>query len=316
MSEEGVPYHYPVMTKEFGQFIRWRLEEKADSLVIFDGTLWHGGHVKYSFEEFGKDIALYVATDTDKDMYATAQKRLHLDLPEALDRIALYNCSYTLFGELLDKAKQDWYLAATSTTKYDVVFLDLWVNLWHFKLPERGFSIKGDGLLDMRYNTDPWKVTAGEIVNTYDESQLITMFVINSEVTYDTSKKIAQAILSFRKMKPLKTTDELNMLIKNTGYSAKVAAIIFQAIRIEVNQEFRNIKYVIENAQTYMNPGGILIILSYHSGEDRIVKELLKKLHDEQKWTILTKHTRKPTYKEVLKNKPSRSAQLRAFQFN
>jgi|GEM_PF-2026060 len=168
----------------------------------------------------------------------------------------------------------------------------------------------------MRYDAVNNPKTAADIVNTYDEQQLIDIFVQNSEITFETSKKVAQAIISFRKNKLFSTTEELNMLIKKIGYSARVAAIVFQAIRIEVNKEFSNIKYVLENAHTFMNPGGILVILSYHSGEDRIVKEMMKRLQDEQRGTILTKHTQKPSFHEVSKNKPSRSAQLRVFKYS
>lgn len=169
--------------------------------------------------------------------------------------------------------------------------------------------------MDMRYDATSHAKTAAELVNTYSEQELIDIFVQNSEITFDTSKKVAQAIISFRKNKPFSMTEELNMLIKKIGYSARVAAIVFQAIRIEINKEFSNIRYVLDTAHKSMNPGGILIILSYHSGEDRIVKDVMKKMQDEQRGTILTKHTQKPSFHEISKNKPSRSAQLRVFKY-
>lgn len=130
-----------------------------------------------------------------------------------------------------------------------------------------------------------------------------------------TSNKIAAEIVRMRKNRLFETSTQLNNLTKKLEYSARVAAIVFQAIRIEVNQEFQNIKYIMDHCHESMNPDGILVILSYHSGEDRIVKEVMKKLKEEGRGNILTKHAIPPTYKETQYNKPSRSAKMRVFQF-
>ena len=142
------------------------------------------------------------------------------------------------------------------------------------------------------------------------------MFVLNSEISLPTSQKIAAEIVRMRKNRPFETSTELNNLTKKLEYSARVAAIVFQAIRIEVNQEFQNIKYLMEHCYKYMNPGGILVVLSYHSGEDRIVKEMMKKLKEEGRGEIVTKHAIPPTYQETQRNKPSRSARMRVFKFS
>jgi len=119
-------------------------------------------------------------------------------------------------------------------------------------------------------------MTAADILNTYSEKQLIDMFVLNSEISVATSTKIAEEIVRMRKNKLWKTSTELNKLTMKLNYSARVAAIVFQALRIEVNKEFQNIKSCIQTCEQVMKPGGILMVLSYHSAEDRIIKEMMK----------------------------------------
>lgn len=306
-------FHHPVMTKEVSFFIQKLLETQKSPLTIFDWTLGHGGHVLNLFETLGKDIWTYVATDLDSSMFTTAQERLSTTLAsEYQSHLKLYNTSYINFENISKELGK----------KYDVFFLDLGVNLWHFIQHERGFSIKWDGILDMRYNQSSESiskkgkiVTAADVLNNYTELQLIDMFVLNSEISLGTSKKIAHEIVNVRVKNPFETTTQLNDLTKKLNYSARVAAIVFQAVRIEINQEFQNIKQVMENCYKSMNSGGILIILSYHSGEDRIVKEYMKNMLALGQWTILTKHALSPTYKEVQGNKPSRSAKMRVFKF-
>lgn len=313
-------YHHPVMLKEVDAFIKKQIEYKksqwADaSLIIFDGTLGHAGHLIYLFKTYPEDIKLYVATDADANMYAVAEERIKEEWWIEDSRVSLFNCSYVRLWEI---SKNIW-------KKYDVVFLDLWVNLRHFKQHERGFSIKWEGNLDMRYNNDPesdskaenndFTPTAADVLNTYTEKQIVDMFVLNSEISMPTSTKIAAEIVRMRKDKPWETSTQLNNLTIKLWYSARVAAIVFQALRIEVNQEFQNIKKCIELCSECMNPGGILMVLSYHSSEDRIVKEMLKDLKEKGIWDNLTKHALPPSYQETIKNKPSRSARLRVFRF-
>lgn len=315
-------YHYPVMLKEVEEFVWKQIEAKklethnTDAVItMFDWTLWHAGHLIALMKKFDGLLGEYIATDEDEKMYGIAKARIEEQLSEEQQkRIRLYRRTYSDFDTI---AQELW-------RKYDIVFLDLGVNLWHFKEPERGFSIKAEGLLDMRYNQEAKNakeaekvvaLTAADVVNTYSEEQLIDVFVWNSEISLGTSKKLAAEIVRMRKNKLFETSGELNNLTKKLWYSARVAAITFQAIRIEVNHEFQNIKEVMEKSWSCMNPGGILMILSYHSGEDRIVKEYMKRLKDENKWDILTKHAIPPKYSEVSKNRPSRSAKLRVFQF-
>lgn len=339
-------YHYPVMLKEVEKYVALQIERNWWWVTMFDGTLWHAGHLIDLLTMYPDWISQYIATDADKRMFDVAKERIVNEVVQwkltnvlnnniedkdwfvrIWDKIQLYNSSYIRLWEI---AKDLWM-------GYDIVFLDLGVNLWHFKQHERGFSIKWEGELDMRYNTDAkvlnseeakmqeiedWRLknenselTAADILNTYSEKQLIDMFVLNSEISLPTSTKIAEEVVRMRKNKPWQTSTELNKLTMKLNYSARVAAIVFQALRIEVNQEFQNIKLCIDICQNCMKDGGILMILSYHSGEDRIVKEVMKRMKEESIGEIVTKNAIPPSYHEVVKNKPSRSARLRVFRY-
>ena len=131
----------------------------------------------------------------------------------------------------------------------------------------------------MRYNTnDTTLMSAQSIVNTYDRDQLIRMFTINSEISMATSSCIADEIIRQRTHTPFVTTSQLNDLTKKLNYSARVAAIVFQALRIEVNREFDSLSHTLASAVDCMSPSSSIIVLSYHSIEDRIVKYAFKEL--------------------------------------
>lgn len=294
--------------------VLWYIDKQISSLGsrkmnVFDGTLGHGGHLLAIMRQYGWSIWSYVATDTDQRMLDVAQQRLSV-----LSQDEWVDCSGVSL--IHDVYTHLWEIATQKSINYDLVFLDLWVNLWHFKQHERGFSIKWEGELDMRYDTDNGSLmTAKEILATYSYDQLVEMFTLNSEISLPTSSSIAQEIVRMRDARPWVTTTQLNNLTKKLNYSARVAAIVFQALRIEVNKEFDSLTRAIVTTSMCVNPWAVLIILTYHSIEDRIVKNAFKELEENNKWVIITKHALSPSYKEVQSNKPSRSARLRAFRF-
>ncbi|HMY80887.1 MAG TPA: 16S rRNA (cytosine(1402)-N(4))-methyltransferase RsmH [Candidatus Absconditabacterales bacterium] len=300
--------HYPVMLSEVLTFVKQYCslhEVDHNSLIIFDGTLGHAGHLIALMKEIGHLIRWYIATDVDKQMISQAQEAINQSLSADLQsKIIIKHGSY-------DQALS---IAQELGIEYDVFFLDLGVNLWHFKLSERGFSIKGEGCLDMRYDQDSDVPTGAYILNTYSTNQLIDMFVINSEISYPTSNRLAQEIVHRRSERLWEHSTQLNDLTKELGYSAKVAAIVFQAIRIQVNSEFNRIRSALGSVPSAMKTDGIMMILSYHSSEDRIVKQCGKELEIRGIIDRLTKHALPPTYRETQYNKPSRSAKLRVRQ--
>ncbi len=197
--------------------------------------------------------------------------------------------------------------------KADSILLDIGVNMEHFKDPERGFSIKGDGPLDMRY--DPTQsLTAAYIVNRRSRAQLIDMFATYADIRSGNAEKLARIILESRERKEITTTFEFKALWNLAGFGEKAMAVLFQALRIAVNDEFGALRQVLADLPNILAPGGRCIVMSYHSGEDTIVKQAFAQLEDQWHGHRVTKKVIMPSYQEQQRNKASRSAKLRVWE--
>ncbi|MDP3013594.1 MAG: 16S rRNA (cytosine(1402)-N(4))-methyltransferase RsmH [Candidatus Subteraquimicrobiales bacterium] len=209
------------------------------------------------------------------------------------------------------------------------ILFDLGVSSVQFDIPQRGFSYRFDAPLDMRMDLSQ-KLTAKEIVNTYSESQLA--YIIRKFGEERWAKRIAYFINEARQRKPIGTTYELVEIIKKAipasarrigGHPARRT---FQALRIEVNKELENLEKAIRDAAKWLKPGGRIVIISYHSLEDRIVKGTFKSLArgcicppglpicqcgEKPQIKILTKKAIRPTKEEIERNPRAESARLR-----
>jgi len=197
------------------------------------------------------------------------------------------------------------------------ILFDLGLSSWQIEESGRGFSFQRDEPLEMTFNRQD--LTAADIINTWPKEKLTEIFKKYGEEKY--SKRIAEKITKERRIKPIKTTLELREIIekatplKKTGRRGKinrVLARIFQALRIAVNDELENLKQGLEQGLKILEPDGRLIVISFHSLEDRIVKNFLKKKAQNNFLKILTKKPVIATEKEVRENPRSRSAKLRA----
>ncbi|MFH1218390.1 MAG: 16S rRNA (cytosine(1402)-N(4))-methyltransferase RsmH, partial [Candidatus Peregrinibacteria bacterium] len=213
------------------------------------------------------------------------------------------------------------------TGEVDAIFFDLGLSSPHLDEGERGFSFQNEGPLDMRFDKRG-KLTAYEVVNGYSEEELMKIFFKYGEEKY--SRKIAGRIVERRKEKLFETTTELAEFIKGVVKEGKThpATQVFQAIRIEVNDELGALKEGLEGAMSRLRAGGRLVVISYHSLEDRIVKQFMRGLEkpeaseDEKIYKnfgdplvkILTKKPVIPTEEEISSNPRSRSAKLRALK--
>ena len=206
------------------------------------------------------------------------------------------------------------------------VLFDLGASYHQFNKAERGFSFSKEAPLDMRFNQQG-ELTAADVVNTYSEADLVRIFSEYGEERF--SKRIAKKIIEERKLKKLETTTELaNLIVNCTPHiksSIHPATRVFQAIRIEVNQELTNVKNTLNDVLDLLGFGAIISVISFHSLEDRIVKNLFKyhaaRCHCEKNQMICTCPppklelvNKKPiiaSEEEIKLNPPSRSAKLR-----
>jgi 16S rRNA (cytosine1402-N4)-methyltransferase len=218
------------------------------------------------------------------------------------------NDSYSNLKEIVEKEKFN---------NIDGILFDIGMSSYHIDSSERGFSFLKDEPLVMSYNTDKGNmITAYEIVNSYREEDLANVIYEYGEERY--SRRIAKNIVERRKVKPIKTTFELVGIIGDSvpppykRQKIHFATRTFQAIRIEANRELDNFMDALPQAIEVLKPGGRLVVITFHSLEDRIAKVFFKERQKNQELEILTKKPVIATDEEMRNNPRSRSAKLRA----
>ena len=288
--------HKPVMIKEVLSFI------PENSNIVVDSTLGEGGHTKAMLD---LNLEVY-GFERDKNILEIAKKRL-----EDYKKFYYYNNTYDKMIDSLPK---------NIIGNVDFILYDLGVSMFHFKKAERGFSFNENNKLDMRLGIN--KINAYEVINKYEKKDLERIFKEYGEIK--NYSKLAEIIIKERNKKNIETAKELeNIIFHNSDKSKKYgkinpATLIFQAIRIEVNDELNILKKSIENIKNILKKYGVVVIISYHSLEDRIVKRFFK---DNEKtknkdgiFKLLNSKVLKPTNEEIKLNIASRSAKLRAAQ--
>lgn len=278
-----------------------------------DGTLGKGGH-SYEILKHNSPKGLLLGIDRDPEALAAAKDTLR----EFGDRAILVNDTFNHINNIV-------YDNGLSTISG--VLLDLGVSSHQLTSETRGFSFRGSAKLDMRMGAG--EITAADIVNSYSQDQLQSIFSKYGEERY--SKTIAQKIVEYRESQKFETTDQLVEVIEGVYANRPKTKIhpatkVFQALRIEVNQEFEILEEALENILEVLEVGGRIAIITFHSLEDRIVKEFFKKYKIQGKVNkygkderdgvleILTKKPIVPSEKEVKANPRSRSAKLRVAQ--
>ncbi len=281
--------HIPVLLEESTNLLL------GEGHLYVDATVGLGGHTKRILEKDPKSYVIGI----DRDPYALEIAKENLK--EFEGRFSLYHANFADLDEVLKQERVSYV---------DGFLFDLGISMLQLK-SARGFSFQRDEPLDMRMNPED-KKTAYEVVNTYSEKELERIFKEYGEER--NAKKIARAIALHRKRKPIETTGELVNLIlslvsKRHG-RIHPATKVFQAIRIEVNEELRFLEIALEKTLTFLKKGGRLVVISFHSLEDRIVKNFFRRNKDVIR--PLTKSPIRPSIEEVRANPASRSAKLRA----
>ncbi len=230
--------------------------------IYYDGTLGGGGHAELFLHALSKK-AVYIGIDRDPEAIDFAGKRL-----AKYNNLIIYNGTFNMFEAALKSAQVD---------KLDGIFLDLSVSGHQIDKDSRGFTFRPGVPLDMRMNTLDTK-TAADILNTYKENMLVKIFKEYGEERF--SKNIARQIIEVREEIAIRTSNQLLEIINQSvpgKFLIKSYARIFQALRIEVNNELNILKDALQKSLIYLKQGGRLGVIAYHSGEDRIVKEFIKK---------------------------------------
>jgi len=306
--------HLPVLLRET---VEW-LSPPPDGIVL-DCTVGMGGHSA----ELLKHIPRGRLVGLDQDVEALQHAGLAL---QGDPRVTLVKAN---FADLLKVLKDN------SLSEVDSVLMDIGVSSLQLDSPLRGFSFQQNGPLDMRMDASA-SLTAADVVNTYPEEKLANVIYEYSEERK--SRQIANAIARHREQKPFETTEELALLAKKVLGSPKPkkgesfkhpATRLFQALRIEVNQELEVLKSALQDALSILKPGGRLAVITFHSLEDRIVKQYFKSesvdcicppripqcvCGHKASIELLTRKPVEASEEEIAQNPRSRSAKLRVVQ--
>ncbi len=295
-------YHTPALLSESMDGLNIR----SDGVYV-DVTFGGGGHSKEILKRLGSKGRLYVF---DQDIDAT--RNIIKD-----KRLVFIRSNFRYIKN---------YLRYYGVETVDGILADLGVSFYHFDELDRGFSFRGDSVLDMRMNNGALK-TATHILNEYSEDDLAKLFYLYGELK--NSRRIASAIVNARKDFVIDTTSKLVEIIKPFAPKMRenrVLAQAFQALRIEVNDELRALEEMLIGGSEMLGPGARFCIISYHSLEDRIVKHFFKSgnfegeiVRDfygniETDFKIINRKVIVPTIEEQERNPRSRSAKLRIIE--
>jgi len=259
--------------------------------IYVDGTVGLGGHSEAILEVSSPTGILY-GFEWNENSFEIAKKRLS----KYRERVKLYKKNFIYIKEVL---KEEKILA-------DGVLLDLGLSSYLLEHSGRGFSFQKEEILDMRMSLD-LALTAKDILNSYPYEKLVKIFE-KGEVPKAGS--FAKFICEKRKSKEIDTTIDLVDTVKEFYKTSKkdLLAVVFQSLRIEVNKELENLEIALRTIPEVLKPGGRLAIISFHSLEDRLVKQFFK---SDQRLKVITKKPVVPSYQEIKKNPRARSAKLR-----
>ena len=318
MAKTAETYHVPVLLKESVD----GLHIKPNGIYV-DVTFGGGGHSREILSRLGADGHLF-SFDQDAD----AENNIFEDRGDAKDSSneqkgkCFVDDSRFTFVRSNFRFLKNW-MQYYGIEQIDGLLGDLGVSSHHFDDESRGFSFRFDAPLDMRMNKRAGK-TAADIVNEYDEEQLANLFYIYGELK--NSRRIASTLTNARRQKPIATTSDFISAVEplfKREREKKDMAKLFQALRIEVNHEMTALKEMLMAATDVMKPGGRLSIITYHSLEDRIVKNIMKTGNIEGKveqdffghidspYKLINNKVIVPSEEEQSQNPRSRSAKLR-----
>jgi len=291
-------FHQPVLTEEAIFYLNCE-----PGKVYVDGTIGGGGHASAILERTAPNGFL-LGIDWDMEAIKQSERKLRS-----------YQGRYRLLHE--NFAHLTHVLEASPWKKVDGILLDLGISFHHLNEPQRGFSFLKEGPLDMRMNRQS-RLTAGEIVNRFLQRELTEIIHEYGEERW--AARIAKHIVKARKKMFIETTLQLSKIVAEAipkrYWPRRIhpATRTFQALRIAVNREIENLENFLKHAIDLLKPKGRLVIISFHSLEDRLVKRYFRNWAKERLIKLLTKRPIVPTVQEIKKNPHARSAKLRAVE--
>ncbi|XDD51907.1 16S rRNA (cytosine(1402)-N(4))-methyltransferase RsmH [Leptospira sp. WS92.C1] len=297
------PVHYSVQGNEILQIFRENFS-KEDAVLFLDGTAGEGGHSLLFLQEFPNSKV--ILCDRDPVMLSRALARLD----EFKNRVVPIEINFS-------EIDSDLLSSYGVTDAPQGILLDLGISTFHLLHSGRGFSFRESEPLDMRLSPDSG-LSAKDVLNTYSKDKLMQIFYKYGEERW--SKKIAEVIVDRRKLNSIFYTSELADLVskiiprKFWPPGRHPATRIFQALRIEVNQELAHIETGLISLLNLLRLDGVIQVISFHSLEDRIVKNAFRDYAKEKGFTLLTKKPILPSEEETKINPASRSAKLRVLR--
>jgi len=287
--------HIPVLVEEVMNLLRCEAHK-----TYVDATIGGGGHALEVLRRTSPD-GIVIGIDWDEEAIAEAKGAL----VTFGDRIKILRENFVRLPDLLE---------ALNISEVDGILLDLGLSSLQLEKKERGFSLKGEGPLDMRMDRRIDR-TAADLLNGLSFQELESTLREFGEERW--AKRIAKTILREREEKPIGTTQELRKIVHRAipgrFHSRKIdpATRTFQAFRIRVNEELENLRRVLETGWTFLKKGGRICVISFHSLEDRMVKETFRRLDTDGVMRRITKKPIAPSEEEKQRNPRSRSAKLR-----
>lgn len=286
--------HIPVLTKEVIHFLAPGKNEN-----FIDATIGFGGHSEEILKKTAPSGRL-LGFDQDIEALGMAEKKLK----KFVSRVDFIHANFSEMGLIARKWEKE----------INGILFDLGVSTYQLTSGQRGFSFRENGPLDMRMSPESQRFTARDIINSYDQNRLKRIFQELGEEPF--AARIAQKIVLSRKKMAIETTDDLVAIVEQAIpqkalYKRKkhFATNIFRALRMTVNDELSHLKSALKQSEQILTPGGRLVVISFHSLEDRIVKNFFR---ESEELEILSPKPIVPSSEEIKDNPKSRSAKLRA----
>jgi len=287
--------HLPVLVEEVVNLLRCEAHQ-----TYVDATLGGGGHALKILERTSPD-GILVGLDWDREAIVEAKRAL----ASFEERIKVFRENFIRLPDLM---------GALKISEVDGILVDLGLSSLQLEKKERGFSLRGEGPLDMRMDQRIERTAADLVMSLSSEDLEFTLQEFGEERW---AKQIVKALIREREKRPIETTQELRQIVHRVipgrFHSRKIdpATRTFQAFRIRVNEELGNLRTILETGWTCLKRGGRICVISFHSLEDRIVKEAFRRLEKDGVMRRVTKKPVVPSEEEKQRNPRSRSAKLR-----